>query len=88
MCSYDRACVVNTVVMVLLACNSWAYLSAAMKIQASDSSAQLLRKVGGFTLDCRGTVQVKVRTSAQLHKMYIHLFAVEGTSGIEAWTLP
>ena len=34
---------------------------AAMKIQVSDSTAQLLRTVGGFTMECRGTIQVKVR---------------------------
>ena len=37
--------------------------SEAMKIQVSDSTAQLLKKNGTFQMDCRGTIQVKVRSS-------------------------
>jgi atrial natriuretic peptide receptor A len=33
--------------------------SEAMKVQASDAAAQLLKKNGGFQLECRGSIQVK-----------------------------
>ena len=32
----------------------------AMKIQCSDSTAQLLKILGGFQLECRGNISVKV----------------------------
>ena len=34
--------------------------TTAMKVQASDATAQLLKKIGGFQLECRGSIQIKV----------------------------
>ena len=36
------------------------FLSTAMHIQCSDTTYQLLCKLGGFTLETRGTIEVKV----------------------------
>ena len=43
------------------------YLAAAMKIHVSNSCAQLLLQAGGFELEKRGTIQVKVCRSSYIH---------------------
>ena len=39
---------------------AWPYVHVVMRIQCSDATYQLLRKRGGFTMECRGGVNVKV----------------------------
>lgn len=37
------------------------YQRPALKIQCSSSTFYLLEEIGGYMLECRGTLQVKVR---------------------------
>ena len=54
------------------------YLAAAMKIHVSNSCAQLLLQAGGFELEKRGTIQVKVCLSThQYSTLYTILFVYD-----------
>ena len=54
------------------------FFYAAMHIQCSDSTYQLLEKLGGFTLDSRGAIEVKVKTSTIFTIFIRHSASGEG----------